>query len=277
MRLIYSKKTKSFAVSDSNVKKELDKIEDPKKLDKDEAISLVKKFLGNLDYTKYVDRLADLMNDPKFAAIATMVGSGKYADNLFKVSQFDIPVRKLMPTQNEIDLDKSLKYGLQGNVKSYFKDPVVIFAPLLTLNGNYVIDGHHRWSQVYCFNPDATMTCINLESKLGPIATLKSAQLAVAGTQGKVQVQKVDGKSIYNISEKELKKYIEGISDNSVKELSEYVKSVKDKESAVNYIVENAMELKSNNTPVAHAPKRDFMPQTDDQTPKALDKGSVQL
>jgi hypothetical protein len=37
------------------------------------------------------------------------------------------------------------------------------------------------------------------------------------------------------------------------------------------------MQLKVNNTPVASASKRDFMPQTDEKTSKALDKGSVQL
>lgn len=275
-KLIY--RPKSFAIADKRVPDALDKIPNPRELGAEEAMKVVKKFLGNMNYTSYVDRLAELMKDPKFAAVANMVGSGKYADDLFEVKQIDIPVRRLMPTQSEIDLDKSLKRGLGGGVKVFFNSPVILGVPLLTLNGNYIIDGHHRWSQVLCFNPNATMTCINLESQLGPIATLKSAQLAIAGTQGKINVSKVDGYSMYNISEKDLRKYIDSnLTDNCIEELGEFVKSVKDRKSAVKYILTNAMELKINNTPVASAPKRDFMPQTDNNTAKAMDKGSVQL
>lgn len=102
------------------------------------------------------------------------------------------------------------------------------------MNGNYIIDGHHRWSQVLCFNPKAKMTCINLESDLGPIATLKSAQLAVAGTQGDVQVRKVEGKSIYDINKKDLRDYIDkNITEECINELIKQVSSVKDKDTAV--------------------------------------------
>jgi hypothetical protein len=61
------------------------------------------------------------MDDPKFSEIVKLVGSGKFGDNLFKVTKVDIPVTKLMPTQSEIDLDKSLKFGLGGNCSGFFK------------------------------------------------------------------------------------------------------------------------------------------------------------
>jgi hypothetical protein len=78
------------------------------------------------------------------------------------------------------------------------------------------------------------MTCINLESDLGPIATLKSAQLAVAGTQGDVQVRKVEGKSIYDINKKDLRDYIDkNITEECINELIKQVSSVKDKDTAV--------------------------------------------
>ena len=64
----------------------------------------------------------------------------------------DIPVVELKPTQNEVDIDKSLAWPMiraPDNFISYANgnnQAFVVGEPIVTYNGMYVIDGHHRWS-----------------------------------------------------------------------------------------------------------------------------------
>ena len=52
--------------------------------------------------------------------------------------------------------------------------------PVVTYNGKYVIDGHHRWSQVYAANPDAKVPTIDIRGNLKPSEMLKVVHAAIA-------------------------------------------------------------------------------------------------
>ena len=59
------------------------------------------------------------------------------------------------PTQNEIDIDSSLRFPLTNEnrartILNCGENPVTIIGkPIITAaNGKFVIDGHHRWSTV---------------------------------------------------------------------------------------------------------------------------------
>lgn len=110
---------------------------------------------------KLRDALIKLFNDPKHKkAMKVLTGT------------LDLPIMKVRPTQSEVDMEKSLKFPLNKNpeaAKVFFgKDPVMIKKPIVVAKVNnsfYVIDGHHRWSQVYCMNPHAVMKALVIESK----------------------------------------------------------------------------------------------------------------
>lgn len=247
--------------------------------DKNKIAPELKK-LKNKSYPDFINALIDLCDDPKALNMIKQYFGGPKGENLLDAKKTLLPASKLMPTQNEIDLDKSLKYGLTHpeNIKNYFSKEVEIKTPIVTYNGSYIIDGHHRWSQIYIFNPKAKLVCINFEGDLSPIQVLKSTQGSIAADISKVPVSKVEGTSMYDVDEDTIRKYITSyISDGSVEELKKYVKSVKSKKDAIDYLVNNSMHLIANNTPIAHAPKRDFMPQTDQASGalKKLDKSTT--
>ena len=67
----------------------------------------------------------------------------------------------IKPMYNEgvqlVELDKMLK---GDNVKLKAKTGEV---PMVIFNNKYIIDGHHRWSKIYCANKNATVFCLNFE------------------------------------------------------------------------------------------------------------------
>ena len=105
-----------------------------------------------------------------------------------------IPVSKLYPTQNEIDIENSAKWatkdwGAKG-VDNMFGDKpfgASFAVPVLVYNDgskNWIIDGHHRWSQVALINPNAKLACMVIKGKETPQEFLKLTQSVIAGVVG---------------------------------------------------------------------------------------------
>ena len=69
--------------------------------------NLLKKILQD-KYTDFVNKLGDNIKDSKFREAIRRLGES----NEVKSEILAIKVKKLIPTQNEIDVDKSLKYPL---------------------------------------------------------------------------------------------------------------------------------------------------------------------
>lgn len=216
------------------------------------------------DYESFVNQLKQWAGDPKVTNfLRSGLTDGAKADDKFTVSQGAIPCHSLIPTQNEIDLTKSLSYSLKDAeaVKSYLQGSVIEIAgaPIITFNGKYIIDGHHRWSQVYCINPNAKMKVLNFKkSGLSPTDMLKATQVAVAATSGEIQVQKVDGNNLLTMDLKLIMKYvIKNITD-------EVAKLFQTKEKAAKHIAINSKKMQKLNKPISGAPSREYMPQTDE-------------
>lgn len=235
------------------------------------AYNKLKEILG-LEYEDFVKELGDMADDDKLlAAIESGKKDGHISDEKVMFTKITIPVRKLHPTQNEIDVKKSLKIQLSGEYPEQFgkimdgKD-VIIKAPIITLNGKYIIDGHHRWSQVYAFNAEATMVAMNMVVDEDPIDVLKAVQMSIAVKIKEIPVAHVEGDNLLEITEAVLKEYvIEHIKKEVVESLKEHQKIEDDsKKLASEYVWTNVKYMQKTSKPIKDAPDRDVMPQTDD-------------
>lgn len=238
-------------------------------LKEDEADDKLKSLLRK-DYNTFVKELGDNIKDPKFiSAIQTL--SEKLP---IQAKQIQPVVSGLKPTQNEIVLDKSLNYPLQNpmTVKSYLSGGVVAVAgkSIVTAGGGkFVIDGHHRWSQVYCINPDAKIKALDLPIT-DPIKALKATQIGIAAQIKKIPKSTGGGVNLFTINEVALKKYVVDTITDQVVQVFKLAGKGDTPDAIADYIWDNVQLLKKNSKPVQGAPKRDLMPQTDD-APKFTD------
>ena len=226
----------------------------------DELKSILKK-----DYTTFVKELGDNIKDSKFLdAIKSLTSSSP-----IKTSAMSAAVTDLQPTQNEVVMDKSLSYPLKdpASAEQYLKGGVVAVAGKSIVTGGggkFVIDGHHRWSQLYCINPDAKIKALDLTDIKKPIEALKATQIGIAAQTGNVPTSAGGGINLFACGESELKKYVtDNIKEPVVEVFKKYGKGDTPEEIA-DYIWDNVQELRKSSPPVAGAPTRDVMPQTDD-------------
>lgn len=112
--------------------------------------------------------------------------------NKISVKQATPSVSQLIPTQREISADGSLGFILYKNPglmsenieRAFAGGPVKIAGNPIITCGNYIVDGHHRWSQVYLLNPNATMAAIDIGGGFSDeTQILKLVQIAIANSQ----------------------------------------------------------------------------------------------
>jgi hypothetical protein len=243
------------------------------------------------DYPTFVQKLGDNIKDPKFQAAIKSIAD----KHPIKVKEIAPPVIKLSPTQNEIDVDKSLKFPLTNaqSAAECLKGGAVAIAGKKIVTGGggtFIIDGHHRWSQLYCINPKASIQAIDVTNITDPIAGLKATQLGIAGDIGKVPVATVKGSNLLVMDKNNLVNYViktitpevvqvfvaNGIGKGRSKMSGAIAKSktanlkeaedIETKKAIAEYIWKNVELMQQNNTPVSGAPSRNIMPQTDDAT-----------
>jgi hypothetical protein len=213
------------------------------------------------DYQKFVELLGENIKDKKFRNTVKELAK----ENKVKYKIIDVPCERLYPTQSEISLSKSLLFPLTSPYYAdlYLKaeNPIRIKNnTILTCdNGKYIIDGHHRWSQVYVLNPKALMGCTDFYELKKPIEGLKATQLGIATDLGYVPTQTVNDTNMLTVSETILKKYV---NDNITKEVREVFLN-NGIDNPEEHIWKNVRLLKTKNKPIEGASKRDFMPQTD--------------
>jgi len=238
-------------------------------------------------YADFVAKLGTNISDPKIQAILIKgKEDGNPVDEVIKLTDADIPVQKLQPTQNEIALDKSLIYPLTDvkSAEACLKGGAVAIAGkrIITADGIYIVDGHHRWSQLYAMNKDASISTTDMTSAVikQPLDFLKVTQMAIAADLKKVPTATAKGSiNLITISKVQLKTFVKKtITKDVMKVFVKYgkvkVKSNKDAdnlsnlnlEQAANYIWSNIQSMQNTSKPVSGAPKRDAMPQTDDAT-----------
>jgi len=225
------------------------------------------------NYTQFVKDLGDNIKDPKFRAAIRSLSSKNHVSS----KNFTVDVKKLLPTQNEVDVDKSLRFPLRNNVSArnylFCKDPIKILGVSIvtSADGKYVIDGHHRWSQVYSINPNCKMASLDLTDVTDPINALKSTQLGIAAGNDRegndittIPVAIVEGKNLLKISEGDLKAYVNNtITEDVLAVFTEFNSNLKTNSDVADYIWGNVKMMQTNNQPIPGAPGRGIMPQTD--------------
>lgn len=234
------------------------------RINEDEAQEELKTILKK-DYVSFVKELGDNIKDEKFLnAIKSLSSSTP-----IKTSKISPACKDLQPTQNEVVMDKSLSYPLKdpASAEASLKGGIVAPAGKSIVTGGggkFVIDGHHRWSQVFCLNPDAKIKAVDLSDIKKPLEALKATQIGIAAQTGTVPTAAGGGVNLFTVGEGELKKYvIDNIEDPVVEVFKKYGKG-DTKEAIADYIWGNVQILKKESPPVSGAPKRDVMPQTDD-------------
>lgn len=225
---------------------------------------LLKNYLKG-KYPDYVEKLEDMTKDPKARALLDDAFGGELGDVDLDFSEEVISVKRLMPTQNEVCLESSLKHGLTQpeNIDKEYEPEVEIRNPIITFNKTYVIDGHHRWSEILIFNPDAKVKCINYDGDLSVIQMLKATQGAIAAAVDYIPVSTPKGDNIYKCTSTRIRHYIEDhIVDGVVENLIKHNKPLSDKEDVIDFLIKNCEELVNNHPLIYNAPPRNIMPQT---------------
>ena len=244
------------------------------------------------DVPQFVDDLKQYAKDPKVSAILKAgQADGDPNDDKLPYTQTSVKVGGLIPTQNEIDFNKSVLHILDdqfGSLSSILNGKANVGNPIVTYNGKWIIDGHHRWSQVLAANPNAKMDALDIKGNLPPEDVLKAVHGAIAATTGKVPSSSVGEGSMNVLSASDdavranLEKLINDPSNFPSKaEALWREKGFDSKEKIVNYIANNLKSIRQQGH-IQKAPGRISMPQTDaDGAIKdkldALAKGDVNI
>ncbi len=248
------------------------------------------------DYTEFVIWLKEYSDDPRIKDIITTgLEDGDTEDDKLQAQPIDsIAVSKLLPTQKEIGIEQSLTWTLKQPDKfaNYFKSPVPELGPIIVLNSKYVLDGHHRWSQVFCYNPEATISVTSYNNeRFGSVDGLKAIQAGIAALKepsSELKTKPNTDPNLLNCADEEIikvlnpsdevlavaveLKFCEGTDRNS--QLESFRQKVLKNVKRFRDIVKGQWE---NN------PKRDVMPQPglnkveDPDLASAINTGSIQM
>ena len=175
----------------------------------EDDMAKIKELLGK-DYENFVKQLGDFIKDPKFLlALQAATEHGQKAQLVNKV----IPVMQLKPTQNEVALHNSLEFPLKHAEKAekYLKGGnVLVKGPIITGGGGtFIIDGHHRWSQLYVVNPGASIQAIDIANIEDPEQALKAVQIGIAAAKGSIPTSSAQGSAnLLNIDQQTLTNYV---------------------------------------------------------------------
>lgn len=232
-----------------------------------------------LPYEQFIGKLRDEVAEKKVRALI-LAGreDGNPDDEVVEFKSSIISARALMPLQKQLLIESSIKHTLSGKSISTLKtildgEPALInYEPILTLDGKYVIDGHHRWVEAYLMNPNSRVVVTDIQLNMNPIDVMKIIQLSVAANSGDIPFSKGTGTNLYEISEKDFKKFVNWTVTDEVLSVFD-----KDKESLSNYLWNNVLTLKKYNKPIIGAPDRIYMPQPGkaNGTLDSLRKGEV--
>lgn len=235
----------------------------------------LEKWLKGKNYPDYVKTLNKMLDDPKAKTLLEDGFGGDLGDTKFTFSVKLIKPLMLRPTQNEIDVDKSIKHALTSaeNMKNDFSKEIVIAGmPLVTFRGNYVIDGHHRWSEGAMINPEGRMVCFDYDADISPIQMLKAVQGNIAAALAKrdkdpeIPSGKTAGPNLFSKEwdKEKIEEYVDSkLTDAAADEYMKHDRDRKSKDEVKDILCENIWNLKINNYPEDNAPSRGEMPQTD--------------
>lgn len=190
------------------------------------------------------------------------------------------PVLGLLPTQNEVDMDQSLKFPLTdpATLDMYLKGGDIEHPRGLIItggNGRYVLNGHHRWSTIYTINPQARILSVDIGQEASPQDYLKVTQIAVGADLGFLPVANAsDTNNLFNVDETKFRTYVEtrikGNPDAGQAILDVFARyGFQDMTAIQDNLWGNVQQLRANNQPALDVP-REIMPQPLDDDPAPI-------
>jgi len=143
-------------------------------------------------------------NQALYALLTTGGVDRGLPNSALTIKYLNSSVANLVPTQNEIDLEKSLKFQLQspGQLATFFAGGVItpFGNPLVTSDdGSYIVDGHHRWSGIYLINPFTEVSSVDIGYVPNPQVGLKEAQIGISAQLGYLKVSQGGGFNVYTV------------------------------------------------------------------------------
>lgn len=234
----------------------------------DNRISELSSLLGSR-FPSFVQLLKGNIHDTKTqAAILSGLEDGQVKDDIMSVATINIPVSNLVSTQSEIDIKQSLFYPLTdvGTLtKCLNGSGVTIKGPIISFRKKYIIDGHHRWSQIYVINPKATILSIDLTlGTVSPLKVLYAVQMAIAAKVKNVPIASVEGTNLFKASKSNVINFVKSTIKPEAANLFISYKVVNDTSEIPEFIWSNVELMRSTSRPISSAPDRNHMPQTDE-------------
>ena len=112
---------------------------------------------------------------------------GQSDDDMVSINETTVKASDLRPTQSEVVFGKSIPFALQRPemfMKYYTTDgPFKVGPPnnnaIVTFKGKFILDGHHRWSSLYCVNPNASLATFDISAPVSPLSALKLMQASI--------------------------------------------------------------------------------------------------
>jgi hypothetical protein len=224
----------------------------------------------------YVNLLKQYQSDPKVLSVLKAgLTDGRLNDEKFKLTTGSYAVKSLKPTQNEIGAEESLKTILTdqyGSLNDFLAGNPKFPSPIITYNGKYIIDGHHRWSQVYAANPDAKISVLNITGKLPARDIIKTIHTAIAIDSGEAKTRDTNLKSgnLLTFNSDKIKEYVDDKLNDKAREVWK-ANGFNSDEAIAARIAGNINMMIKKSSPDSWAPERSSMPQPDESNSKNWD------
>ena len=244
----------------------------------------------------FTKQLQQVIKDPKvLGALRAGDGDGEESDDKLQIDVKQLPVKKLKPTQNVIGFQNSIEPIFTAQ---YFDSLKTILNPdggvadvgdpIVTLNGEWIIDGHHRWSQILAGNPDAQVNSLDMNApSMSPKQALKIAHAAVTAHTGTVPSSKADSAANVldqNVTPEYISKYVQQLGGINPKAKELFAKMGYTSDEAIyKYVADNLDMVKDlGQDGKSSGPDRADMPQTNDggdskDKMDSLKKGAVNI
>jgi hypothetical protein len=254
----------------------------------------------NLPLGSFVEKMNSMQKET-LKNIFSGLKDGSSNDDMVSIKETTVKASDLRPTQSEVVFGKSIPFALQRPemfMKYYTGDgPFKVGPPnnnaIVTFKGKFILDGHHRWSSLYCVNPNASLATFDISAPVSPLAALKLMQASIKGyikgqdipsnQGGGVNLFTIDQNNLFTQVEKYMtpklaQKYI---SLGLLKSLEEDIETGRQQRRQQNpdrerkgqlkavvqtlqgIYLKNINRMQTKNKPVSGATPRPAMPQTD--------------